>query len=148
MFVSSNRRRNTSCALVTRFQTFALPISPRRGDDGLGTVDSISLALQDRHRADIVGAVRIAFLMGQRPDRVTRHDRGQKVAALRGGAELRDQRSGDDRGLGKGLDHEAAAKFLHRSEERRVGKELLRTCRTRLWPYHYKTKKKNLRLDP
>src|SRR3546814_12858606 len=54
--------------------------------------------------------------MGQRPERVTRHDRGQKVAALRGGAELRDQRSGDDRGLGKGLDHEAAAKFLHDDE--------------------------------
>src|SRR3546814_9337248 len=33
---------------------------PRHGDDGLCTVDSISLALQDRHRADIVGAVRIA----------------------------------------------------------------------------------------
>src|SRR3546814_4475896 len=29
---------------------------------------------------------------------------------------LRDQRSGDDRGLGKGLDHEAAAKFLHDDE--------------------------------
>src|SRR3546814_8553976 len=51
---------------------------PRRGDDGLCTVDSISLALQDRHRADIVGAVRIAFLMGQRPDRVTRHWRSEE----------------------------------------------------------------------
>src|SRR3546814_9063631 len=29
--------------------------------------------------------------------------------------------------------HEA---FRHRSEERRVGKECVRTCRSRWWPYH------------
>src|SRR3546814_15384141 len=30
-----------------------------------------------------------------------------------------------------------------RSEERRVGKECVSTCRSRWWPYHYKKKKKN-----
>src|SRR3546814_12179859 len=33
--------------------------------------------------------------------------------------------------------------FSRRSEERRVGKECVRTCRSRWWPYHYK--KKNTR---
>src|SRR3546814_19341551 len=31
---------------------------------------------------------------------------------------------------------------LHRSEERRVGKECVSTCRSRWSPYHYKKKKK------
>src|SRR3546814_17274099 len=42
--------------------------------------------------------------------------------------------------------------FLHggmpfrRSEERRVGKECVSTCRSRWSPYHYKKKKKKLRI--
>src|SRR3546814_13359821 len=31
--------------------------------------------------------------------------------------------------------------FIGRSEERRVGKECVSTCRSRWWPYHYKKKK-------
>src|SRR3546814_13180010 len=33
--------------------------------------------------------------------------------------------------------------FQPRSEERRVGKECVSTCRSRWCPYHYKKKKKN-----
>src|SRR3546814_13265651 len=40
--------------------------------------------------------------------------------------------AGDDRLL---------APARHRSEERRVGKECVSTCRSRLSPYHYKKKK-------
>src|SRR3546814_19453315 len=34
-----------------------------------------------------------------------------------------------------------------RSEERRVGKECVRTCRSRWWPYHYKKKKQKTQED-
>src|SRR3546814_13367004 len=34
----------------------------------------------------------------------------------------------------------AALLDLERSEERRVGKECVCTCRSRWWPYHYKKK--------
>src|SRR3546814_16824784 len=34
------------------------------------------------------------------------------------------------------------AEIQHRSEERRVGKECVSTCRSRWSPYHYKKKKK------
>src|SRR3546814_14946606 len=37
-------------------------------------------------------------------------------------------------------DGEAALKALIRSEERRVGKECVSTCRSRWSPYHYKKK--------
>src|SRR3546814_14663809 len=35
--------------------------------------------------------------------------------------------------------------FWHRSEERRVGKECVSTCRSRWSPYHYKTTKQTSR---
>src|SRR3546814_12429268 len=42
-------------------------------------------------------------------------------------------------GLHPGLDVDAG-RVLARSEERRVGKEGVSTCRTRWWPEHYKKK--------
>src|SRR3546814_18481418 len=46
--------------------------------------------------------------------------------------------------LAEGLDPERALRgqFHRRSEERRVGKECVRTCRSRWWPYHHKKKNK------
>src|SRR3546814_14026644 len=38
----------------------------------------------------------------------------------------------------------ALFQFLPRSEERRVGKECVSTCRTRWSPYHYKKKNKKV----
>src|SRR3546814_13182763 len=49
-------------------------------------------------------------------------------------------RDGDDRLLHEALD---AVEGRHRSEERRVGKECVSTCRSRWSPYHKKKKKKN-----
>src|SRR3546814_16528673 len=37
--------------------------------------------------------------------------------------------------------------ILKRSEERRVGKEGVRKCRSRWWQYTYKTKKKKINID-
>src|SRR3546814_20265734 len=38
------------------------------------------------------------------------------------------------------LDHDHATPYVRRSEERRVGKECVSTCRSRWSPYHYKKK--------
>src|SRR3546814_15337907 len=44
--------------------------------------------------------------------------------------------------LARAFDEEdAIARLLTRSEERRVGKECVSTCRSRWSPYHYKKKK-------
>src|SRR3546814_16650225 len=40
----------------------------------------------------------------------------------------------------------AGANLAERSEERRVGKECVSTCRYRWWPYHYKKKTLTKRL--
>src|SRR3546814_18174217 len=45
-----------------------------------------------------------------------------------------------DRGAGK---VERGGLRLFRSEERGVGKECVRSCRSRMWPYHTKTNKSN-----
>src|SRR3546814_20653395 len=45
-----------------------------------------------------------------------------------------------------GIDHPTAPLFRlqsPRSEERRVGKECVSTCRSRWWPYHYKKNNDN-----
>src|SRR3546814_12322936 len=41
----------------------------------------------------------------------------------------------------------AAPAYAKRSEERRVGKECVSTCRSRWSPYHYKKKKMNTKID-
>src|SRR3546814_14903567 len=51
--------------------------------------------------------------------------------------------------IGRALDRAGVAEFgdlvecLKRSEERRVGKECVSTCRSRWSPYHYKKKQEN-----
>src|SRR3546814_17547530 len=59
------------------------------------------------------------------------------------------QRSLEPLDMGACPDHEISApppqlkklRKKERSEERRVGKECVSTCRSRWWPYHYKKKK-------
>src|SRR3546814_14672422 len=48
-----------------------------------------------------------------------------------------------------GFDHGIAYRHLHevRSEERRVGKECVSTCRSRWSPYHYKKQNKTKQQD-
>src|SRR3546814_11872710 len=58
---------------------------------------------------------------------------GRLVKDQRAGAIHAGQHAGIVAGIGR--------RFRGRSEERRVGKECVSTCRTRWWPYHYKKKK-------
>src|SRR3546814_14540111 len=57
-----------------------------------------------------------------------------------GGGAVANCGGGDGAGLAAGgeVDHAVAAVQHRRSEERRVGKECVRTCRSRWPPYHYK----------
>src|SRR3546814_19687109 len=111
-FFFSSRRRHTRCALVTGVQTCAIPIYPRLRPiigRGIAAVRGVG-ALQPVERR----AMREAPLVRLRI-------------------------------IGDGIDAEIAAparaasprrRPAPRSEERRVGKECVRTCRSRWSPYH------------
>src|SRR3546814_19683634 len=45
----------------------------------------------------------------------------------------------------QGVDEALARLYAVRSEERRVGKECVSTCRSGWWPYHSKKKKNNIK---
>src|SRR3546814_4512556 len=105
-FFFSSRRRHTSCALVTGVQTCALPIS------------AILPAVAAVHDAAAGGAADRAPAAGEAAGAE------QPLAAPgRGG--------GARRPLAR-----RPGQLVDRSEERRVGKECVSTCRSRWWPYH------------
>src|SRR3546814_9376787 len=103
LFFFSSRRRHTRCALVTGVQTCALPICLGDAVDGL-----------------LVGA-----LAGEDRRRVVDHGDRRILAVVGAGRDLVD--------LVEGIVLEQALNLvgLQRSEERRVGKECVRTCRSR-----------------
>src|SRR3546814_2715022 len=105
-FFFSSRRRHTRCALVTGVQTCALPISFEQAGVGPDEVD-----LAELHDASAVAELLASELIGFCPS-------GEGVRLVRDG----------QTGLGGRLP-------INRSEERRVGKECVRTCRSRWWPY-------------
>src|SRR3546814_2823290 len=105
-FFFSSRRRHTRCALVTGVQTCALPIFSVHGANRLGSNSLIDLVVFGRS-----AALRAA-------DTITP---GAKQPELK--AELTDG-------------HLARLDRFRRSEERRVGKECVSTCRSRWSPYH------------
>src|SRR3546814_11405947 len=114
LFFFSSRRRHTRCALVTGVQTCALPIFRGAGRH-----------CARRHRlydARATTELRSAQIVAQRPDdpRPCRRWHRDRVAW----AKLRRMDP-------------------LRSEERRVGKECVSTCRSRWPPYHEKKKKNN-----
>src|SRR3546814_5281553 len=110
VFCFSSRRRHTRCALVTGVQTCALPIS-------LEVVRLCTPAELDR--AVLWG---LAMRLGQR---------------LSGGVAATLERSRLVAGSNKlRLELKRGDAALYRSEERRVGKECVRTCRFRWSPYH------------
>src|SRR3546814_7137983 len=114
-FFFSSRRRHTRCALVTGVQTCALPILIilRRDDSGRPAVPVDSRGLpRDANRKDL-GPCR-------RPSPLLRLLFSRPV-----GVKLR-----------------LALRDVARSEERRVGKECVSTCRSRWSPDHSKKKKK------
>src|SRR3546814_16701363 len=108
----SSRRRHTRCALVTGVQTCALPISfvVATVDGGFGVpVDVAAKAGFDEY--------------GRPKGRAAK--RAEKAAQ-------------DDDGSGGPVPADEAAEAQARSEERRVGKECVSTCRSRWSPSHSK----------
>src|SRR3546814_8593841 len=116
-FFFSSRRRHTRCALVTGVQTCALPISL----DDMGEISGKAVLVREDlnvpMKDDLVtGDTRLRAAV---PTVNELSDRGAKVLIL---AHF---------GRPKGLVNPDM-----RSEERRVGKECVSTCRSRWSPYH------------
>src|SRR3546814_16475017 len=110
MFFFSSRRLHTRCALVTGVQTCALPISVETGR----ALPILGPTLAAQRRADAIGA---------------KPQQGQAVGLVKAQAGLHVGHLveiADDRALD------------NRSEERRVGKEWVSTCRSRWSVYHEK----------
>src|SRR3546814_3956260 len=105
MFFFSSRRRHTRCALVTGVQTCALPISPHAGESA-----RMYPGLHDEARWSL-------------PEILARQ------AAHRGDALF--VRTVDGASLTYAEAAADAARMAGRSEERRVGKECVSTCRSR-----------------
>src|SRR3546814_17103817 len=124
-FFFSSRRRHTRCALVTGVQTCALPISVALELDAVVDVDAAHLRLGVALGQLELGVLEIEDLLAER------------FALLRvlGRPLDRDLRRGD----GADRRQQTLARQLS-SAERRVGKEGVRTCRSRWSPDHYKKK--------
>src|SRR3546814_2935088 len=107
-FFFSSRRRHTRCALVTGVQTCALPISHRVDREARSARNS------SPRPAGLSAAVRT------RPPLLQSRKHVQNLVQARGGEKAEEDR----------------LTCTTRSEERRVGKECVRTCRSRWSPYH------------
>src|SRR3546814_16449615 len=107
MLFFSSRRRHTRCALVTGVQTCALPIYNPPG-----------LAFHDRAR-------NLAGMFGLLKPRVPVRKRFSATVSARLEANAAVTRAAVD-----------GIQFYYRSEESRVGKECVSTCRSRWSPYH------------
>src|SRR3546814_8842433 len=108
-FLCSSRRRHTSCALVTGVQTCALPICH---EDGHLFVDG-----------------------GHRPHGRSRHANQARVAST--SARICATRASTPSNFSSSR-RRLRSSTVTRSEERRVGKECVSTCRSRGSPYIYK----------
>src|SRR3546814_3146686 len=116
MFVFSSRSLHTRCALVTGVQTCALPIS-------VAFEEQRAIERGGGHRLEIIGAIEAggAVVIG-------RADFLQRLEEIA-------------RRILRSVEHQMfeqvrEAGLALRSEERRVGKECVSTCRTRWSPYH------------
>src|SRR3546814_18160374 len=110
----SSRRRHTRCALVTGVQTCALPIS--KGE--------VVAAVQPRKASLLQGRIVVVVQVVDADD---------AVPALH--ELLGDVEPDEPRGPGDQNGHRLLPLS---SEERRVGKECVSTCRSRGAPYHLK----------
>src|SRR3546814_2355194 len=158
-FFFSSRRRHTRCALVTGVQTCALPISPRLQVLGLvGTVTILSAMVKN------IGALAMLIPVAFQISRRTGTSPSSLLmpmafGSLLGGlmtlignspnvivSQMREEIVGEPFrmfvflpvGLGLAVAGVAFLTFGYklRSEERRVGKECVSTCRSRWSPYN------------
>src|SRR3546814_2152972 len=117
LFFFSSRRRHTRCALVTGVQTCALPISSHmRGWPSAASARPSPVPSQ----AMRVLGVRMVSGAGWVIDRA----HSKRAKARQSGLRMMGGRDGSGAGA------------VPRSEERRVGKECVSTCRFRGLPYH------------
>src|SRR3546814_17435712 len=113
VFFFSSRRRHTRCALVTGVQTCALPIAA----DFLTVL--ASMYLHKLRSVALMANLSLTDCSGRRARRMrTQIARAPAIAATRSSSSYR------------------TVLHLARSEERRVGKECVSTCRSRWSPYH------------
>src|SRR3546814_9804897 len=108
VFFFSSRRRHTRCALVTGVQTCALPICAFAAFVAL--TDELGGIGLEHHRSSENSS---------KPEYFTKWDEGEVLRGL----------------LPHEFTHSWNGKY-RRSEERRVGKECVSTCRSRWSPYH------------
>src|SRR3546814_11916734 len=102
--------------------------------EGVASAD----AVDDAGHVDLVGLVRSIPQVDARRDAVVVG--GDRVPRRRGDEpQIREGRETRLRRLAPPVG--AVARNVARSEERRVGKECVSTCRSRWSPYHYKQKK-------
>src|SRR3546814_15008851 len=119
MYLLSSRRRHTRCALVTGVQTCALPIYT-----------------QDRISMTSVPMIE--------PAHIVQLPKGQCFALMQGGAlwKVRMPLPAPDPDENMPSDLQQLAEYMrpsYRSEERSVGKECVRPCRSRWSPCNSKT---------
>src|SRR3546814_4510369 len=110
-FFFSSRRRHTRCALVTGVQTCALPISKALAGHSLGaaSVHEAIYSLLMLNGGFMAGSAHISDLdPAAESFPIVRESRPAQLATV----------------------------MSNRSEERRVGKECVSTCRSRWSPYH------------
>src|SRR3546814_13800410 len=124
-FFFSSRRRHTRCALVTGVQTCALPI-----------FDLADIVVTAQKRAERLRDVPISIgvMSGETLDRATVGGTAEALSRVAGVSTTTGLLSGATQIAIRGV-------TAGRSEERRVGKECVSTCRARWSPYHQKNKK-------
>src|SRR3546814_6613628 len=115
-FFFSSRRRHTRCALVTGVQTCALPIYRGVHFKLLNVGGGLGVDYHEPDKHPIVNFETYFAIFEQFLD-------------LRPGQEVHFE-------LGRALVAQCGSLITRRSEERRVGKEGVSTCRSRWSPYH------------
>src|SRR3546814_2569398 len=115
-FFFSSRRRHTRCALVTGVQTCALPISPVNVQLSFVAMVTCPATASAPLHVRWTSQVHMQNIFASH--RITSYSRRSRCRSF------------------------FHSVFILRSEERRVGKECVSTCRSRWSQYHYKKKKK------